>query len=895
MSRSPFVRSLRPGQVRADETEDIKQELELYLQLRTEELVRDGMDPREARRLAEQRFGDTERIEADLRRQARRRSARRGRTMTMGGLRQDLAFAVRTFQRSPGFSLVAVLTLALALGGNTAIYSVVDAALLQAMPFEDHEQLVYLNGYHLVDGEISIRGASFPEFRDWNERSELVSPMAAVGSFSLAVTGGSEAERVSAEAVTAEYFAVLRAEPSRGRTFLAQEHAEPDAYPIVIISHAFWERRFALDPQAVGSDLVLNDRPLTIVGVMPEGFGGTALNTDVWIPEAMISLVSGVGVLDERGSRFLSVIGRLADGTDISAAQTELDVIAADLQGLFPEQHEDRYSQIQPFREAYLGATGRLLWVLMGAGIVLLLIAAANVANLLLVRSHGRTREIALRRALGAGGARVASQLLTESVVLAAVGGAFGLVLAWMGLRFLAPMIPQGVLPGYIEPRLSASAFVFSIAVLTLVGVVTGLVPAVASARPGIAATLREGARSAVGGNLRRLRAQHVFVVAQVALALVLMVGAGLLTRSFRAELAVDTGSELERVAAMRMQLPRSRYDSQEAITSFVAELERRVAEVPGVQTASISSDLPFRGGSSGAYIFRQDAAEDRIRFHSHSVTPGYFETLGVTLLEGRLLNDTDVGDGIGSAVITAAMVRRVFPGQNAVGQTMYLRSGAEVPVEIVGVIEDLRYRDLTTSLMAEGNSPDVFFSYWQLPTRTVEVAVTAASPSTIGAAIRQVVADLDPDLPVFQVQPLMTSYEAQTATPRFAAFLMGLFSTLAVVLACVGIYGVLAFAVGQRSREIAIRRAIGATAPSIARSVIGDGLKLTVIGLFLGGIGAAAGSRVLESFLFGVETTDPLTFVSVGGGMLVVAMMAAVVPAVRAMRRDPADALNAD
>ena len=895
MSRRPFLRSLRPGQLRADATEDIKQEIELYLELRTEEFVQEGMDPQEARRLAERRFGDMTRIEAEMRREAGRQRAHRGRTMTMGGLRQDLAFALRTFRRSPGFTLVAVLTLALALGGNTAIYSVVDAALLQAMPFEDHDELVYLNGYHLVDGEISIRGASFPEFRDWNERSELVSPMAAVGSFSLAVTGGSEAERVAAEAVTAEYFQVLRDEPSRGRTFLPEEHVKPDAFPVVVISHAFWQRRLGLDPQAVGTDLVLNDRPLTIVGVMPEGFGGTALNTDVWIPEAMISLVSGVGVLDARGSRFLSVIGRLADGADISTAQTELDVIAADLRGMFPEQHEQRYSQIQPFREAYLGVTGRLLWVLMGAGIVLLLIAAANVANLLLVRSHGRTREIALRRALGAEGRRVAFQLLTESVVLAGVGGAFGLVLGWVGLRFLAPMIPQGVLPGYVEPQLSVSAFVFSIVVLTLVGVATGLVPAVASARPGIAATLREGARSAVGGNLRRLRAQHVFVVAQVALALILMVGAGLLTRSFRAELAVDTGSEIERVAAMRMQLPRSRYDSQESIINFVAELERRVAEVPGVQTASISSDLPFRGGSSGAYIFRQDAPEDRIRFHMHSVTPGYFETLGVTLLDGRFLDDTDVGDGIGAAVITAAMVRRVFPDENPIGQTMYLRSGARTPLEIVGVIEDLRYRDLRTSLMAEGNSPDVFFSYWQLPTRTIEVSVTASSPSAIGVSLRQVVADLDPDLPVFQVQPLMTSYEAQTATPRFAAFLMGIFSTLAVVLACVGIYGVLAFAVGQRSREIAIRRAIGATAPSIARSVIGDGLKLTVIGLFMGGIAAAAGARVLESFLFSVDTTDPVTFVTVGGGMLLVAMVAAVVPAVRAMRRDPAEALNTD
>lgn len=466
MSRWPFLRSLCPGQIRADDVEDIKEEIELYLELRTEELVKEGMDAGEARRIAESRFGDTDKIQADLRRQARRRKAQQGTMMTMGGLRQDLAFAARTFRRSPGFTLVVVLTLALALGGNTAIYSVVDAALIQAMPFEDHEELVFLNGYHLVDGEMSIRGASFPEFRDWNERSRLIGSMAAVGNFTLAVTGGGEAERLATEAVTEDYFEVLRGRAASGRTFLPEEHAQPDAHPVAVISNGLWERRFGLDPDIVGGDIFLNDRPLTVIGVMPEGFGGTALNTDVWIPDWMISLVSGAAILGSRGTRFLSVIGRLAPGSDVDAAQGELDVIARDLQALFPDVHEDRFSQVQEFREAYLGTTGRLLWVLLGAGGVLLLIASANVANLLLVRSHGRTREIVLRRALGAESKRVAAQLLTESVVLAAMGGIVGLGLAVMGLRYLTPMIPLGVLPGYVEPELSSSAFLISLVVL---------------------------------------------------------------------------------------------------------------------------------------------------------------------------------------------------------------------------------------------------------------------------------------------------------------------------------------------------------------------------------------------------------------------------------------------
>ena len=897
MSRWPFLRSLPPGQVRSDTSEDIREEIELYLQLRAEELERYGLDPAEARRVAEERFGDPDKIGEQLRRQAGRRRIRKETMMRMGGLKQDLVFALRTFRRSPGFFFVAVATVALAMGGNTAIFSVVDAALLQALPFENDEELVFLNGYHLVDGQVSIRGASFPEFRDWQERSRAVSPMAALGGLSLAATGGSEAERLATEIVTAEYFAVLDQTAELGRTFLAEEHAEPDAHPVAVISHALWERRYGLDPAVLGMDVVVNDRPLTIVGVMPAGFAGTNLTTDLWVPDAMISLVAGVGTLEARGSRFLTVIGRLTQGSDLASAQIELDVIARDLQASFPRQHEDRFAQIIDFREGYLGTTGGLLWILMGAGGVLLLIASANVANLLLVRSYGRTREIVLRRALGAESVRIASQLLTESVVLATIGGVMGLGVAIAGLSVLGPMIPQGVLPGYVEPSLSSTAFFFSLAILAFVGIATGLVPAVASARLDISTRLREGARSVGGASLRRLHPQHLFVIAQVALALVLMVGAGLLTRSFRAQLAIDTGAEISGVQAMRMQLPRSRYDSNETIWAFASELERQIVALPGVVSASLSSDLPFRGGRQGRYIFREgEGADDRIRFHQHVVTPAYFETLGIELVEGRLLNDDDVEGSPGVAVITAAMARRVYPGESAVGKAMNLAPDGSAPLEIVGVVEDVRYRNLTTSLMADANSPDVFFSYWQIPSSGVEVAVRAqGDPVLLGPSMRQVVADLDGDLPVFQLQPLIDSYRTQTATPRFAAFLMSLFSGLAALLACVGIYGVLAYAVAQRSQEIAIRLAIGASGGSVARAVVGDGLKLATIGLIIGGAAAVGASRLLEGFLFGVGATDPATFVSVAGGMVAVAVVAAAVPALRATQRHPAESLSSE
>jgi predicted permease len=897
MSRWPFLRSLRPGQVRSDAAEDIHEEIELYLDLRAAELEEQGMNPVEARRLAQERFGDPKRIERELRRQAKRRDMRQGTTMTMGGIGRDLGYAARSFRMNPGFFGVAVITLALALGGNTAIFSVVDAALLQALPFEDHEELVFVNGYHLVDGEVSIRGASFPEFRDWRERTRSLSSLVAVDGTTLTLTGDGEAEQLSAELVTEGYFALLGGSPERGRTFLAEEHGEPGAHPVAVISDGLWERRFGRDQGVVGRDLVVNDRPLTIIGVMPPTFGGTNLTTDVWVPASMISLVSDPGILDARGSRFLTVIGRLAPGSDIASAQTELDVVARDLQASFPEAHEDRFAQVETFRDGYLGSTGGLLWILMGAGGVLLLIAAANVANLLLVRSHGRAREFVLRRALGAESSRIASQLLTESVLLALVGGVAGMTVAVWALSVLGPMIPAGVLPGYVEPALSRTAFVFSLVALTFVGLTTGLVPAVASARIDLAGQLREGGRAGMGSGRRGPSSQQVFVVAQVALALVLMVGAGLLTRSVRAQLAVDTGAEIEGVQAMRIELPNSRYDSNEVVWSFAGELERRLDALPGVVVASLASDLPFRGGSSASYILKEGSGpEERIRFHRHFVTPSYFRTLGVELVEGRYLTDDDVDGAAGVIVITESMARRVYPGESAVGRIMWLDPAGTRSAEIVGVVEDVRYRDVTTSLMADANSPDVFFSYWQIPSRGIEVAVRAQGDAeTVGPAMRGVVAELDSDLPIFGLEPLGVAWRAQTATPRFAAFLMSLFSGLAAILACVGIYGVLAFAVGQRSQEIAIRRAIGASGGSVARAVVVDGLKLAMIGLFLGGAGALAGSRVLERFLFGVETTDPVTFLTVSGGMITVAVVAALLPALRATRRDPADALKAE
>lgn len=906
----PFRRTLPPGAGSSGDAE-IREEIELYLELRTEELVREGIPPEEARRLAEARFGDVARIESDLRRDGRVGGWERGRRV-MGALGRDLAYALRTFRRSPGFVVVAVLTLGVAVGGNTAIFSVVDAALVQALPFPRHDGLVVLEGYQNVNGEKAIRWASAPEFRDWRERSRTVSPMAAVGQPTLTLTGDGEAERVNGEVVSADYFRILGVDAAVGRTFTAEEQATPDAHAVAVLSWDLWKRRYAGDRSIVGRTIQIDERPFTVVGVLPEGFQGVSMSADVFLPMSMISVAYGSGILQSRGSRFLMVIGSLAGGATPATAQAELNGIARDLAAEYPDTHRDRGCLIQTGRDFFLGATlgsslgtsasttARLLWVLLGAGGLLLLIAAANVANLLLVRAHARTREIVVRRALGAGAGRVARQLLTESLVLALMGGAVGLALGAWGLSLLVRFTPEGVLPVYATPSLNPQVFAYSLIVLAGAGMLAGLAPAVAGARVQIAAGLREGGRGETpgGGGIRRLRGGHVFVVLQVALALALLVGAGLLVRSARAQLAVDPGFDVDALVAFRVSLPRTRYPSRAEITGFTQALLSRVRETPGVQSASVSSNLPFRGGNSGVFVHTDREPATAVRVWYHLVSPATMQTLGVRLKSGRFFTPGDDSGAPGVTVISETMARRVFPGENPIGRTIYLGrdSSTENGAEVVGVLDDVRYRNLTEDLMAAANSPDVYYSILQIPARTLEVAVrVSGDPSAAIRSLRGVVAALDPSLPVYQANPVKDDWRAQTARPRFAAFLMAVFSALAAVLACVGIYGVLAFSVGRRSREIAVRRAVGASASDVAREVVVGGLRLAAVGLAVGVLLSLAGGRVLRGLLFGVEPTDPWTIASVVGVMAAVALAAAAVPAWRAMRRDPAEVLNSE
>ncbi len=890
----PFER-VPPPHVSGDD--DARAEIESHIELLVQELVAGGMSDTEARLEARARFGDP----AAWRKKTHRTDPRRQGTMTtmMTRILQDLRFALRGFRRNPGFAAMAVLTLAVALAGNTAIFSVLDAAVLRALPFPDADRLVFINGVHRTNGEEAFRGASPLEFRDWQARATQVDPVVTAMGSTFTLTGVDQAQRVQGELVSEGYFGVLGGEAALGRTFTDEEMTVLDGSFVTVLSYGLWQNVFGGDPDVVGRTVRLNDLSVQVVGVMDQDFVGANLGSQLWTPFAQFGLVGNPETLQSRTSRWLPVLGRLVPGATLEEAQAEFESIALGLQEEHPRAHEDRFARLVPFKESYLGTTGNLLWILFGAGLLLLVIAGANVANLLLVRAHARTREITVRRAIGADSGRITGQLLTESVTLATAGGVLGLLGAGWALRAALPLIPQGVLPSYAQPAVSLRAFGFTLGVLVLVGVASGLVPALTSARRDLATTLRSG-RGALTG--RGNRAQKAFVITQVGLALMLLVGAGLLTRSLRAQLAIDPGLEFEGVHAFRVQPASERYPDPEAVRIYTEELSRRVAEVPGVSQVTLASDFPLRGGSSGAYAYRPDAPDERIRVHWHLIAPDFFDLLQVQVLAGRSFTTADDEESAGVVMVTEAFAERVFPEDPSpgavVGRQVHFGdpSNPESLAEIVGVVENVRYRNLTQSMMDGPNSPDLFIPMAQFRPRTHEVAFrVAGDTAAVLGAVRRAVNEVDSSTPPFGLASLEGLYRSQTAMPRLAAVLMGAFSIVALSLAAVGIYGVLTFTVGQRGPEIALRRALGAEASDVARSVVWDAVKLAGVGVGVGGLAAFFAGDLLEALLFEVQAGDMTTLAFTGVALLAVAAVAAAVPAVRAARKAPADALSAE
>lgn len=884
-------RDFPPGGPRPDPDEEVRQEIEFYLEERARELEGDGMAPDEARAEAERAFGDVQGIERELRRMRRRRQREaRGMTM-MSWFARDVRVALRGLIKRPGFGAVVIGTLALGIGAVTAIFTVVNAALLRPLPFDEADRLVFLRGAYLAEDGPRIRGASVPEAQDWQERARSFEAMAMLDGVTVNVTGGDgPATRLVAEQVGPGYFETLRLSPRLGRAFTDEEMTPGSSAAVMLLTHALWEARYGADPDIVGRSARLNGQSFDVVGVLPEDFGGVFFNADIVLP--LGNPVTGPGAGASRGSRWLSVLARLAPGVQREPAQQEMDGIAAALEADFPDAHEDRIAVVESFRDLFLGSTRTLILVVLAATGLLLLIAAANVANLLLVRASGRGAEMHMRKALGAGRGRIVGQLLTESFVYSAIGALLGLGVGSWGARLLADRTPAALLPSYVDLSPDLTVFVGTAALMAAVGALAGLAPALIASRSEPAQGLRSRGDARGDGSTRLQRA---LVVGEVALALLLLVGAGLMTRSFRAQLAVSPGFDHERLYGFRVTFPASGYDL-DGLLAAAADIDRRLEEEPAIERATYAGDIPLVGGSSASYLYLEGAEpEDRIRFYYHRVAPDWFETLGTDVLQGRALARTDM-ENPNVMVVARSLVDRFLPGQDPIGASIRLFDPASDGVRVVGVAEDIRYRSLTTDLVAGDDDPHVYVLWDSMPSRTVSfVARTEGDPAALAETVQAVVSGFDPQLPVFTAQPLSQGLAAQTAQARFGTLLLGTFSALATLLALVGLYGVLSFAVDRSRREIAVRMAVGAERGHVRGMVLLRGGRLVAAGLVLGLLASVYLTRWLDTFLFGVETVDVPTYAATTALLVAVATLAIWVPAFRATRVDPQAALKAE
>lgn len=883
-------RELPPGGPVPDPEREVREEIEHYLEERARELEADGMDPEAARAEAGRAFGDVTRIEAEVEKIRRGRKRDEGRTRVMESIRQDLKLALRSVVRRPGFAAVVIATLALGIGAVTAIFSVVNAALLEALPFDGAEDLVFVQGAYQAPEGPQVRGASYPEFEDWQQGARSFTRMTPVSNESVNLSGAEgPALRLQAEQVGEGYFELLSVTPTLGRVFTDDEMVVPGGAAVTLLSESLWTDRFGRDPQVVGQTLSLNGNPFTVVGILPDAFRGTNLNADLWLPIGTPPFGIDADLATSRGNRWMAVLARLGPGVALESAQQDMDAVATRLEQSYPDAHEDRVALVTPMREAYMGNTSVLVLLVLSASGLLLLIAAANVANLLLVRTTGRGGEVLMRKALGAGRGRLVSQFLTESMVLAVLGSLAGLALGAWGAHALVALMPDALLPSYVEVGLDARVFGMTVLLMSAVGLLAGLAPALLTSGTDLAGGLREGGRGSLSRS--RARIQRFFVAGQIALALILMVGAALMTRSFQEQLEINTGFDQDQLYAFRVTLPAEPYPG-DALRAAVQELEQRLESTAGVSGVTFGGGAPLRGGYTAAYLY-VEGQEDRIRFYLQRVASDWFETMGTEVRQGRPLDRSDL-DNPEVTVISQALASRFFPGRDPVGQT--IRIGSDLELRIVGVAEDVRFRDLTTDLVAGADDPDIYMPWDRFATRTLDFVLrTNAEPAALERAVREVVAGFDPQLPVFLAQPLNASLEAQTSQARFGSTLLTSFGLVALVLALVGLYGVLSFTVDQRQREIALRMAVGAEAGNVRRMVVSQGMRLAVWGLGFGLVAAGLASRALEAFLYEVEALDLVTYVAAALGMAAVAAIAAWIPAIRATRVNPQGALKAE
>jgi predicted permease len=812
----------------------------------------------------------------------------------MKSLWQDLRYAGRGLRKQPGFALVAVVTLALGIGANTAIFSVVDAALLRGLPYREPERLVHL-WEAKQNRDFDRREASFPDFLDWRaDTKDVFEGVAGYRPRGLTLTGGDAPERLPSAAVTSDFFDVLGARAALGRTFLPGED-QPEAAPVVVLGHGLWQRRFGSDPKIVNSQITLDGESYTVVGVLgPEFSFARTGQAELWT-----GLRPAPALSAPRYMHWLNVVARLRPGVSLEAARERLRATGERIAREDPGAHAGTALVAVPLHEEVVGQVRPVLLVMLAAVGLVLLIACANVANLLLARGAARRREVAIRVALGASRGRLVRQLLTESVVLSVAGGGLGLVVALWGVDLLVAAVPAAQLaqmPYLRGLSLNSSVLVFTAALSLATGVFFGLMPALEASRTNLQEAMKEGARAAGGRSAGRLRA--ALVVSEVAVALVLLVGAGLLMKSLVRMLAVDPGFRADNLLTMRVNLTPQRFandtdGSQRA--QFFEELLRRAGEVPGVEGAAAVSNLPLSGdGGTGtpSVVGREAPPGGWSESHLRVVSPNYFDVMGVGLLQGR---GFDARDRVGASpvvLVNRTFAERNFAGADPTGQRITFRfTQGRPPLEIVGVVGDEKIKSLDAP-----TTPVIYFPMLQGPDSSAALVVrTKSEPQAVAAGLREALRTLDADAPLFGVRTMerLIADAPSTFIRRYPAYLIGVFAAVALVLSSVGIYGVISYAVSQRTRELAIRAALGARRGNLLGLVLRQGMLLALAGVGAGLVGAFGLTRLLGSLLYGVSATDPAVFAAVSLLLLLVALAACYFPARRATKVDPIEALR--
>jgi putative ABC transport system permease protein len=820
----------------------------------------------------------------------------------MTGFRQDLRYAFRGLRQRPGFTLVAVLTLALGIGANTAIFSVVNGVLLRALPYERPERLAMIWGHR---DQQPLAELSVPELWDLRERTHAFTSVAAFADGNINLTGTGTPERIRAGYFTANTPAVLGVAPAIGRGFTTEEDL-PGGPAVVLLGDGLWRRRFGADPKVIGRVLTLDDTPTTVVGVMPPDFQlpthYAGAPKELWAP-MQLDPSTNRGV---RGWHFLEVIGRFRDGVTLETASAETSTLMRGMLAAYPMEYTPEFDgSATAVRQAVVGDVRPALLVLLGAVALLLLIACANVAGLLLARSEARQREIALRTALGAGRVRLVRQLLTESLLLAAAGGLVGLLLAVWGVQGLVLAAPPSV------PRLDAvgidlRVLGYALGVTLLTGILFGLAPALHAVRGDLTGGLTDGGRAGTIGRGRQ-RVRQALVTGQVAVALVLVTGAGLLVQSFLRLRQVDPGFVPEHLLTARVELSPVRYQANDVKRRFYESLLERLRSIPGVRSAATARALPMTGKldiGDWSFVLEGQAASPPLPTDWHPadwqvVSPGYFATMGIPVRQGRDFAATDRLGAPGAIIVNRTLARQVWSHGDALGQRVLLGGGGADSVwrTVVGIVGDVRHRGLTAS-----PRPEMFLPYAQFPAGTGNappamhvVLRTAGDPSALTTALAASVAAIDPDVPLSGVQTMETAMGSWAAERRLIMLLVSGFAVVALVLGSVGIYGVMAHVVAQREREIGVRMALGALPGQILGLVVSQSAWLVGAGIVAGTIGALAVTRLLTGLLFEVRPTDPLTFLGTALVLVVAAAAATLVPALRAVRTDPAHALRSE